>query len=125
MNSRVKKLPGEQKSSQASKSSLGSKKAPLGSFRKNLRFFGMENRMKYTKNLEIRYHADVMVIGGGPAGVVAAIAAARRGKKVLLVEATGALGGLGTTVGACTLALGDLRASRSRSYGPRRACRRN
>lgn len=53
--------------------------------------------MKYTKNLEIRYHADVMVIGGGPAGVVAAIAAARRGKKVLLVEATGALGGLGTT----------------------------
>lgn len=53
--------------------------------------------MKYTKNLEIRYHADVMVIGGGPAGVVAAIAAARCGKKVLLVEATGALGGLGTT----------------------------
>ncbi|MBR6683860.1 MAG: FAD-dependent oxidoreductase, partial [Firmicutes bacterium] len=53
--------------------------------------------MKYTKNLEIRYHADVMVIGGGPAGVVAAIAAARHSKKVLLVEATGALGGLGTT----------------------------
>ena len=53
--------------------------------------------MQYTKNLEIRYHADVMVIGGGPAGVVAAIAAARHSKKVLLVEATGALGGLGTT----------------------------
>ncbi len=53
--------------------------------------------MQYTKNLEIRYHADIMVIGGGPAGVVAAIAAARQGKKVLLVEATGALGGLGTT----------------------------
>lgn len=53
--------------------------------------------MQYTKNLEVRYHADVMVIGGGPAGVTAAVAAARRGKKVLLVEATGALGGLGTT----------------------------
>ena len=53
--------------------------------------------MQYTKNLEVRYHADVMVIGGGPAGVTAAVAAARHGKKVLLVEATGALGGLGTT----------------------------
>ena len=48
--------------------------------------------MQYTKNLEVRYHADVMVIGGGPAGVTAAVAAARHGKKVLLVEATGALG---------------------------------
>ena len=53
--------------------------------------------MQYTKNLEVRYHADIMVIGGGPAGVTAAVAAARHGKKVLLVEATGALGGLGTT----------------------------
>ena len=53
--------------------------------------------MQYTKNLEVRYQADVMVIGGGPAGVTAAVAAARHGKKVLLVEATGALGGLGTT----------------------------
>lgn len=53
--------------------------------------------MQYIKNLEVRYHADVMVIGGGPAGVTAAVAAARHGKKVLLVEATGALGGLGTT----------------------------
>lgn len=53
--------------------------------------------MQYTKNLEVRDHADVLVIGGGAAGVTAAIAAARQGKKVLLVEANGALGGLGTT----------------------------
>ncbi len=53
--------------------------------------------MQYTKNLEVRKHVDVMVIGGGASGVTAAVAAARQGKKVLLVEANGALGGLGTT----------------------------
>lgn len=39
---------------------------------------------------------DVVIAGGGPAGTVAAIAAARQGVSVLLVEATGALGGMGT-----------------------------
>ncbi len=34
---------------------------------------------------------DLVVAGGGPAGVTAAIAAGRRGLNVLLVEATGAL----------------------------------
>lgn len=37
---------------------------------------------------------DVIVIGGGPAGVTAAIAAARGGAKVLLVERHGFLGGM-------------------------------
>lgn len=36
---------------------------------------------------------DVAVIGGGPGGIPAAIAAARRGKKVILVERNGYLGG--------------------------------
>ena len=36
---------------------------------------------------------DVIVAGGGPAGVAAAIAAARSGAKTLLIEASGALGG--------------------------------
>jgi len=40
---------------------------------------------------------DVVVAGGGPAGVAAAIAAGRLGAKVLLVEATGCLGGMGTS----------------------------
>ncbi len=40
---------------------------------------------------------DLVVVGGGPAGTAAAIAAARLGKRVLLVEATGNLGGMGTS----------------------------
>jgi len=39
---------------------------------------------------------DVLVVGGGPAGVAAAIAAARNGAKTLLVERYGHLGGLAT-----------------------------
>lgn len=38
---------------------------------------------------------DVIVTGGGPAGLAAAVAAARNGVKVLLVERYGYLGGLG------------------------------
>ena len=40
---------------------------------------------------------DVVVAGGGPAGCAAAIASAGEGAKTLLVEATGALGGMGTS----------------------------
>lgn len=39
---------------------------------------------------------DVLVIGGGPAGVAAAITAAREGCTVALVERAGYLGGMGT-----------------------------
>ena len=40
---------------------------------------------------------DVIVVGGGPAGCTAATAAAREGSRTLLIEATGALGGSGTS----------------------------
>jgi flavin-dependent dehydrogenase len=40
---------------------------------------------------------ELVVAGGGPAGVAAAVCAARLGAKVLLVEATGCLGGMGTS----------------------------
>ncbi len=53
----------------------------------------------YTLKREIpvdkRY--DVVIAGGGPAGVGAAVCAARLGVKVLLIEATGCFGGMGTS----------------------------
>ena len=55
--------------------------------------------MSYTlKPREIPMHDgyDVIVVGGGPAGVAAAYSAAREGANTLLIEATGALGGMST-----------------------------
>src|SRR3954469_8088933 len=42
---------------------------------------------------------EVVVLGGGPAGIAAAVAAARAGRKTLLVERYGFLGGMGTAAG--------------------------
>lgn len=42
---------------------------------------------------------DVVVLGGGPAGIAAATAAAQSGASVLLVERYGFLGGMGTAAG--------------------------
>lgn len=42
------------------------------------------------------YTTDVLVVGGGPAGVCAAIAAARNGAKTLVIEKSGMLGGMAT-----------------------------
>ncbi len=42
---------------------------------------------------------DVVVLGGGPAGIAAAAAAGRLGRTVLLVERYGFLGGMGTAAG--------------------------
>ena len=42
---------------------------------------------------------EVVVLGGGPAGIAAAVAAARTGRKTLLIERYGFLGGMGTAAG--------------------------
>ena len=48
------------------------------------------------RELPVFSTADVCVVGGGPAGFAAAVAAARTGAKVALVERYGSLGGLFT-----------------------------
>lgn len=47
-------------------------------------------------NTEISENCDVLVCGGGIAGISAALAAARQGKKTILLERQFILGGLGT-----------------------------
>jgi len=47
------------------------------------------------RNIPVAEHADVVVCGGGPAGVAAAVGAARKGAKALLLEQHGCLGGFG------------------------------
>ncbi len=55
----------------------------------------MEVERKNTR-VPVRNTADVLVVGGGPAGFGAAIAAARAGMKVTLIEQAGMLGGMWT-----------------------------
>ncbi len=49
-----------------------------------------------SRELKVCYEADVVVVGGGPGGHSAAIAAARNGAKVVLLERYGHLGGMAT-----------------------------
>jgi len=46
------------------------------------------------KNLEVRHECDIIVAGGGPGGLGAAVMAARNGAKVILIERYGVLGGM-------------------------------
>ena len=48
------------------------------------------------REVPVFHEADVAVVGGGPAGFAAAIAAARTGAKTVLIEQCGSLGGLFT-----------------------------
>jgi len=50
----------------------------------------------YTKQLTVKKSYDVIVCGGGVAGVAAAVSAANNGLSTLLLEKSNILGGLGT-----------------------------
>ena len=50
----------------------------------------------YSRTLPVKHEVDVFVAGGGPAGVAAAVSAARHGAKVFLAEGHTCLGGMST-----------------------------
>lgn len=51
----------------------------------------------YQKAIDVRFDTDVCVVGGGPAGIAAAVTAARSGAKVCLFEKEQCLGGAATS----------------------------
>ena len=53
-------------------------------------------RIQLSKEVPVTGEYDVVVCGGGPAGLVAAISAARCGRKTALIERYGFLGGTAT-----------------------------
>lgn len=55
--------------------------------------------MIFKREIEVKRRAQVCVVGGGPAGCVAALVAARAGVKVFLAEGHTCFGGLGTAGG--------------------------
>ena len=56
------------------------------------------------RDLPVFGEFDVVVVGGGPAGIAASVSAARHGASVLLVERYGFLGGMGTAGGVTNFA---------------------
>ena len=57
----------------------------------------MKTYLEAGKILPVADEVDVLVAGGGPAGVGAAIAAARNGAKTMLIEHFNCLGGIATS----------------------------
>jgi hypothetical protein len=56
----------------------------------------LETIREPARDIRVCHDTDVLVVGGGPAGVAAAVAAARNGARTALVERYGHLGGMAT-----------------------------
>lgn len=56
----------------------------------------MNDIINYSERIPVRGEFDIIVAGGGVAGIAASVSAARDGKKVLLIEKSVILGGLAT-----------------------------
>ena len=54
--------------------------------------------MLYSKDVPLKHSVDVFIAGGGPAGIAAAIACARLGRRVFLAESFSAFGGAAVTM---------------------------
>ena len=63
-------------------------------FRKE--FCNMETTITRTQSVKVRNHCDILVVGAGPAGIGAAVTAARAGARVTLIENGGKPGGMWT-----------------------------
>lgn len=59
---------------------------------------------EHARQIDVLGHFDVVVVGGGPAGLAASTAAAQNGAEVLLLERYGFLGGMGTAGGVTNFA---------------------
>ena len=53
-------------------------------------------KLMFSREVPVRYQAQVVVVGGGPSGFCAAVAAARMGASVLMIEEGGFAGGMAT-----------------------------
>ena len=64
----------------------------------------MQKYIEKAREIDIIDEVDVLVVGGGPAGIGAAVGSARAGASVMIIEAMGSFGGMWTNGMVITLA---------------------
>ncbi len=64
----------------------------------------MKTYQEAAREIPVLLETDVLIVGGGPSGIAAAIAASRQGAKTTVLERYGCFGGMMTTAGVESLA---------------------